>query len=126
MKKFIASLSVFVLLTGAITAHVMWAQNFGKNLSAVAEEVENAACRDDWQKARENLDELSKLWEKNKLWAAATVRTNIIDEIDIGIEQSKAYAEIKQKPDFMGEFIMLRKLLEYIPRQEGLSAEELL
>ena len=126
MKKFIASLSVLVLLAGAVTAHVMWAQNFGKNLSAVAEEVENAARRDDWQKARENLDELSELWEKNKLWAAATVRTNIIDEIDIGIEQSKAYAEIKQKPDFMGEFIMLRKLLEYIPRQEGLSAEELL
>lgn len=126
MKKFIASLSVLVLLAGAVTAHVMWAQSFGKSLSAVAKEVEDAARRDDWQKARENLDELSELWEKNKLWAAATVRTNIIDEIDIGIEQSKAYAEIKQKPDFMGEFIMLRKLLEYIPRQEGLSAEELL
>ena len=38
----------------------------------------------------------------------------------------KVAKELKAKPDFFSEFLMLEKLLQHIPHQEGLHIEEIL
>ena len=55
-----------------------------------------------------------------------TIKTNEVEEIEISLRQSRAYAELGDKEDFIGEFIMFRMLVEHLPHQEGLSINELL
>lgn len=126
MKKFIIALVIFFVLTAFIVTHSALMYRFGEDSKRICEKIEKNAREDKWAEAKVGLAELDKLWEKRRFWASLTIRTNVIEEIDTSIEQSKAYAGIKQKPDFLGEFIMLRLLLEHIPHQEGLHIEEIL
>lgn len=126
MKKFIVILLVFVILTGLIAVHSIVMYRFGEDAKKLCEKIETDAENDNWDNVSKELKSLKKLWEKKRLWAALTIRTNVIEEIDTSLAQSESYAKIKQKPDFLGEFIMLRLLLEHIPHQEGLHIEEIL
>ena len=126
MKKFIIALLIFFVLTAFIVTHSFVMYRFGEDAKRICERIEKNASEDKWAEAKKGLTELDKLWEKKRFWASLTIRTNVIEEIDTSLEQSKAYAEIKQKPDFLGEFIMLKLLLEHIPHQEGLHIEEIL
>lgn len=126
MKKFIITLVLFTVLTSLIIYHSTVMHRFGVDCAYICEEIESNVKKDSWQDAQKGLTKLSKLWEKRRLWAALTIRTNVIEEIDISLEQSIAYAKISEKPDFLGEFIMLKRLIEHIPHQEGLHIEEIL
>lgn len=126
MKKLIASLLLLFVLTGLILVHSAAMLRFGKRAEAAAEKAEQALRAESWDAVTENMRELEELWEKSRMWAALTIKTSVIEDIDISLKQSIAYAENKAKSDFIGEFIMLRKLLEHIPHQEGLHLDELL
>lgn len=126
MRKFIVILLVFALLTALIIYHSAVMHRFGETAAQICEKIEENVGEENWSEAEKGLSRLESLWEKRRTWAALTVRTNIIEEIDISLEQSAAYAKIKQKPDFLGEFIMLKRLMEHIPHQEGLHIEEIL
>lgn len=126
MKKFIAILLVFAILTGVIVVHSIVMYRFGEDAKKLCGKIETLAENDKWENVSKELKNLKKLWDEKRLWASLTMRTNVIEEIDTSLAQSESYAKIKQKPDFLGEFIMLRLLLEHIPHQEGLHIEEIL
>ncbi len=126
MKKFVISICALLVLVGLIVFHTVVMQKFGKGSADISEKIENFATKNEWKSAEEGLKDLEELWNKRRFWVSLTMRTNVIEEIDISLEQSKAYANLKQKPDFFGEFIMLKNLMEHIPHQEGLHIEEVL
>ena len=126
MKKFIIVLVIFFVLTAFIVTHSIVMYRFGEDSKRICGKIEKNAKAEKWEEVIKGLDELDALWEEKRFWASLTIRTNVIEEIDTSIEQSKAYAGIRQKPDFLGEFIMLKLLLEHIPHQEGLHIEEIL
>ena len=72
------------------------------------------------------LDKVEKEWKKHRVWAALTISTEDIEQLEISLEQSKAFAKIEEKADFLGEFIMFSKLVEHIPHREGFHIEEVL
>jgi len=126
MKKFIIVLVIFTFLTALIVTHSIVMYRFGRDAEKICAKIEEDAMADRWEETEKGLDRLKSLWEKKRLWATLTLRTNVIEEIDITLAQSKAHAKTKQKPDFLGEFIKLKLVFEHIPRQEGLSLEEIL
>ncbi len=126
MKKFIISLCLFFALALMVVIHSVVLLNFGKRVEALSEKVIACAEDEDWEKTSDYLDKIGDEWEKKRLWAAVTIKTNVIEEIDISLKQSKAMAKLKAKPDFFSEFIMLERLIHHIPHQEGFHLEEIL
>lgn len=126
MKKFIISIILFFILTGLIITHSVVMLNFGKDIRALSNIIEESAQADRWEKVEKDIKKFEKLWEDKRFWASITLKTPLIEEIDISIKQCIVYARNKAKPDFLGEFIMLGKLIEHIPHQEGFHIEEIL
>ena len=126
MKKFVVSLTLFFVLAALVVFHSAVLFGFGKKVENLSKNIISAAQKDDWQKTLYLLEENENEWNKKRLWAAVTIKTNVIEDIDISLNQSKAMAKLKAKPDFFSEFLMLEKLLQHIPHQEGLHIEEIL
>lgn len=126
MKKFIISIILFFTLTGFIITHSVIMLNFGKEVRSLADTIKESAQADRWEKVESDMEKFEKLWDEKRFWASITLKTPLIEEIDISMEQSIVYAKNKAKPDFLGEFIMLGKLIEHIPHQEGFHIEEIL
>lgn len=126
MKKFIISIILFFILTGLIITHSVIMLNFGKEARALSDTIKTSAQADKWEKVESDMKKFEKLWEEKRFWASITLKTPLIEEIDISMEQSVVYARNKAKPDFLGEFIMLKQLIEHIPHQEGFHIEEIL
>ncbi len=126
MKKFVISIILFFTLTGLIITHSAIMLNFGKEARALSDTIKESAQADKWETVEKDMKKFEKLWEGRRLWASITLKTPLIEEIDISMEQCIVYARNKAKPDFLGEFIMLGKLIEHIPHQEGFHIEEIL
>ena len=126
MKKFIISIILFFVLTAFIITHSVVMLNFGKEAKALSDTIKKSAQADNWEKVEKDMEKFEKLWGNKRFWASITLKTPLIEEIDISMEQSIVYAKNKAKPDFLGEFIMLGKLIEHIPHQEGFHIEEIL
>ena len=96
------------------------------NIKTECDIVSQLASKDDWDNAIKKIDLIRSIWDKRRMWASLTISTKEIEQIEISLTQSRTYAELHQKPDFFGEFIMFTKLVEHIPHQEGFHLEEIL
>lgn len=125
MKRMIPAIVILLIVIGVISIHLIKIHSVCDEIKVKSSEVFMAYDEDDWDKIYTLTREISNIWEENRTWATLTLPTAQIDEIEISLEQSIRYAELEAKPDFIGEFKMFDMLVEHIPRQEGLSVEEL-
>ena len=126
MKNLIISLILFAVLTGVIICHSVAMIKFGEKTEELTHTIQNTAENGEWEKTRESLKAFEKLWNKMKKITVLTLKTNVIDEIDISLEQCKAHAESREKPDFLNECIRLKRYIHSIVRQECLNIDEIL
>ncbi len=126
MKAFISAIAIFVAICIFIGIHAFVMVSLAKDISAECELVHSFASESRWDEAIEKIDHIRSIWDKRRTWASLTISTEDIEQIEISLTQSRAYAELHQKPDFFGEFIMFEKLVEHIPHQEGFHIEEIL
>ncbi len=126
MKAFIVSLVLLVTLGTFIGFHAYTMLNMTDDISNKCNIVKNLASNDDWNGVISELDAIDEIWQKHRIWSALTINTNEIEQIEIALQQSKAYAKLEEKSDFFGEFIMFTMLLDHIPHQEGFHIEEIL
>lgn len=126
MKKFVVSAVMFFVLAAFVVFHSVVLFRFEKKAADLFEKTEYAARCEDWQKAGEYLREFENEWNKKRLWASVTVKTDAIEDIEISLKQCAAMASLGAKPDFFSEFIMLEKLVRHIPHREGFHMEEIL
>ena len=126
MKAFISTIALLVAILTFIGIHTFTMLHLAEDIKAESDAVSRLAAADDWEGAIKKIDHIRSIWDKRRMWAALTISTNEIEQIEISLTQSRAYAELRQKPDFFGEFIMFSKLVEHIPHQEGFHIEEIL
>ncbi len=126
MKAFISAIAIFTAICLFIGIHAFIMVSLANDISAECKQVHSLANVDRWDETVKKIDLIRKLWDKRRTWASLTISTKEIEQIEISLTQSRAYAELKQKPDFFGEFIMFEKLVEHIPHQEGFHIEEIL
>ncbi len=126
MKVFWTAVSIFVIICIFIGSHSYIMNHMGKSITEITHKIEKSAISEDWKTVLGLLDEAEKEWERHSVWAALTISTEDIEQLEISLEQAKKFAEIGQKADFFGEFVMFSKLVEHIPHREGFHIEEVL
>ncbi|MBO5364448.1 MAG: DUF4363 family protein [Clostridia bacterium] len=126
MNRVVAAICILVLCGTFVGVHTYKIIRLNKDVTALCEEVEADFQKENWSGISGNLQKLRERWDKSRLWACLTIDTKEIEEIEISLKQSMKYAEVKAKPDFIGEFTLFRMRLEHIPHQEGFSMEEVL
>lgn len=115
-----------VVMCVFIGIHSFVMNRMGKSLAKRSDKVEMLAGQEDWAAVCLELDEITAEWKKYSTWAALTISTEDIEQLEISLAQSQAFAKLHQKSDFFGEFIMFSKLVEHIPHREGFHIEEIL
>lgn len=126
MKRVVAVLTVFFLICVAVGFHVVKTYKFTDEVQHISDVVYDGFDNRDWAAMREALADILSLWEKNRLWACSTLSTREVDEMEISLKQSIAYAESEFEEGFIGEFKMFTVMIEHLPKQEGPSIYELL
>lgn len=126
LKRVYGTLAVFLVLIIVISLHIFKTVSLSNKIAEISETVYEKYYNDNWDAVRERVEEIAEIWYKNRLWACSTLSTKQVDEIEISLEQSLIYSQIKAKESFIGEFRMLCMLTEHLPKQEGPSIYELL
>ncbi len=126
MRVFRVSIVIFVVICTFIGSHSYIMTHMGKAIAEINLKTEKAASEEDWELASALLDEAETEWKRHSLWAALTINTNDIEQLEIALSQAKAFAKLGQKSDFFGEFVMFSKMVEHIPMREGFRIEEIL
>ena len=126
MKAFISAVAIFTAICIFIGIHSFVMVTLANDITVECKNVHSLANEDRWNETIKKIDHIRSIWDKKRIWASLTISTKDIEQIEISLTQSRAYAELRQKPDFFGEFIMFEKLVEHIPHQEGFHIEEIL
>ncbi len=126
MKRLIVVALVIVILTGFTALHIVRINKFSTEALEISGRIQEELLKDNWDEIGGLINRLGDVWYKNRLWAGVTLRTDIIDEIEISLAQCKKYAEIRAKENFTGELQMFSMLVEHLPKQEGAALGELL
>ena len=126
MKAFRIAICLLVSIIFFITTHAVIMFNLADKINKNCHVVTKLVDSEKWDAAISEIDKLHQTWNNRRIWAALTMPTNEIEQIEISLNQSRKYAELHQKPDFYGEFTMFSMLVEHIPHQEGFHIAEIL
>lgn len=126
MKVVWIALAILLVLCIFIGIHSSIMSRTAKDILSECAEISSRLPSEDWETILEKLDKIEAIWEKHRTWAALTISTRDIEEIEVAFYQSLAYAEARQTSGFIGEFVMFTKLVEHIPVREGVHWEEIL
>ncbi len=126
MKAFIISCALLAAICIFVGVHSVAMINMSENIINECNTVIRLAEDDSWNEALTKIDHIKVELEKKRIWSAMTVSAKNIEEIETSLNRSRAFAELHQKPDFLGEFVLFRGLIQRIPAREGLKIEEIL
>lgn len=126
MKAFVISIILLIVLCTFIGVHSYVMISLSDRIADCCNRTIELVSSDRWDDAARELNEIGDIWDSRRMWASLTINTNKIEQIEISLNQSKAYAHLRQKSDFMGEFIMFTMLVDHIPHEEGFHIEEIL
>lgn len=126
MKKVLGVILILVCITTFSGIHIYKIVYLCDKIDKLADIIEIEFDKEEWGGVQNKIYEICGLWEENRLWACLTLSTKQIDEIEISLQQCLEYSKLGAKADFIGEFRMFCMLIEHLPRQEGITLEELL
>lgn len=126
MKVLRLAILVLFIMCIFIGIHSYTMAKLGKSISEQCTQIEALAKNDDWHTVCSRLEDIESQWSSYSGWAALTISTNDIEQLEISLAQSKAFARLGQKSDFFGEFIMFSRLVGHIPHREGFHWKEIL
>ena len=126
MKRIVSVLIIAALMVGFIGIHLYKINSFEREASEICGEIYTEFYDENWDNIRELVAQLDEVWYKNRLWASVTLKTDVIDEIEISLMQCTEYSKIAARENFIGEFKMFCMLIEHLPKQEKPSLGELL
>ncbi|MBQ2932274.1 MAG: DUF4363 family protein [Clostridia bacterium] len=126
MKILRAAIIILLVMCIFIGVHSFLMNKMGKSLGAKNDEVFRLASAENWETVRFKLEGIRQEWEKYSIWASLTISTEDIEQLEISLAQAEAFADLEEKTNFFGEFIMFSKLVNHIPHREGFHIEEIL
>ena len=126
MKLVRLAIIVLLVMCIFIGVHSYIMSRMGSVIGEKCTLIERLAKNDSWDEVNSLLDEVESEWEKYSGWASLTISTEDIEQLEISLKQSKAFAALHDKSVFLGEFIMFSQLVKHIPHKEGFHWEEIL
>ena len=125
MKVLRLSIAVLICMCIFIGVHSFRMSKMEKSISEMGESVKELAINDSWDEVSQMISEIENEWNGYKSWAALTISSENIEQLETALHQAQTFAQIHRKSDFLGEFIMFSQLVEQIARREGLYWEEI-
>lgn len=126
MKRIVSVLIITAVMLGFIGIHLHKINSFEKEANEICERIYTEFYNESWDSVQTLMSQLDEVWYRNRLWASVTLKTDMIDEIEISLSQCTEYSKIAAKENFIGEFKMFCMLIEHLPKQEKASFGELL
>ena len=126
MKVLIAALILLIIIGLFMGIHGYVITRLASDLNASCDAAEECLRTKDWQGVSRELNNSLKQWKNHKFWASLTVSTGDIDKIESSLRRSIAFSKLQAEPDFIGEFITFRILIDYISQKEGVCLNEIL
>lgn len=125
MRRVIAAAVIFAVIMGVTVVHTTKTIKLASDIQNMAENVYQGYEEKDWDKIRGGTDKIKQKWNQSHNWAYVTLSTDQIDDIEVSLEQSIAYAKAEADENFIGEFTMFCMLIDHLPKQEAFSFGEL-
>lgn len=118
-KKIIGSLAVLLaLIIGAGIYSTMTLRSTAKKLEVHVSQVEDAAAKGDWDKAKNVLSAADKDWDRTKGTWTVLLDHFEIDNIDTTMSRLTSFVEAKSTPLALGESAVLKQYIKHIPDNE--------
>lgn len=126
MNRVIISSIIVALAASLIFFHFQKVTTLDKTVDASYDSIMEAYHNDDYDKITDELKKLKQSWDDVQTWVGMTIDTAELEEIEISLQQCMHYAEIKDKEDFIGEFVLFNLLIKHLPFFEKMDLESLL
>ena len=119
--------SVIVVLAASLIFFPFQKVNtLDKTVDSSYDTIIEAYHNDDYDKITDELNKIKQSWDEVQTWVGMTIDSAELEEIEISLQQCMHYAEIKDKEDFIGEFVLFNLLIKHLPFFEKLDLESLL
>ena len=126
MKSFITALVIAaVMVAGSIfySAHL---DDLSKEMAKDNEEITRLINEEDYEKAREKVQELSDFVDEKKIALATTMDHADLDKIEINLSELHGYVEGEMKTDSLARCKVLDVLFNHLPKNYKLKLENIL
>ena len=126
MSRVYTVLCAFVLTILFLWFHTTQIKGLYNEANLICDKIYQDFGNENWESVKTGMDNLDKRWNQSRFWTCLTVDTSQIEEIEIAMAQAREFAKLKADKEFIGEFAMMRLLLEHLPHQESMEFEDLL
>lgn len=126
MNRVIISSVIVALAASLIIFHFQKVNTLDKTVDSSYDTIMEAYHNDDYDKITDELNKLKQSWDDVQTWVGMTIDSAELEEIEISLQQCIHYAEIKDKEDFIGEFVLFNLLIKHLPFFEKMDLESLL
>lgn len=126
MNRVIISSVIVALAASLIFFHFQKVNTLDKTVDSSYDTIMEAYHNDDYDKITDELNKLKQSWDDVQTWVGMTIDSAELEEIEISLQQCIHYAEIKDKEDFIGEFVLFNLLIKHLPFFEKMDLESLL
>lgn len=127
MRSFVLSIINILLILGIWLGFMFYCENTIGELSKNVEEniitdIENG----DWISAKEQFDNFSEQWHKNKKLYALFLDSRALLDTDFSIGRTESYIKSKDSSLALGELSCIHEQLKFLYLNEKISLENLL
>ena len=126
MKVFWISIIIFVVICIFIGVHSTLMARMEREIEPHLKVIPGLAHSEEWNGVQRELKKISNCWSKYRPWAALTISTKDIEQIEVALGRCLIFAQIEQKADFFGEFTNFEYIVNYLPQREGFHLREIL
>ncbi len=117
-------LLVLIIAIGIATATI--SANVSKQYTAELEEAEVSIRADDWEAARNAIEEMAGRWEETCEWLQLWVNHRDTDEVNLGLDRLSAALEAEDKSLSLWAAAELNESLRHIEHRDSLRIGNIL
>ena len=124
MRALITSILIIVFLVASWTIFVDYSdKNIHKLMNAIEDDILISVYAEDWDKAEDQLNDLSKKWHKQKKVYSYFFNTKDINDTDFSIARAKNYIYAKDVPLASGELNCAKEQLGFLHLNELITLD---
>ena len=124
MRALIISILSIVVLVTSWSIFVNYSdKNIHKLMNTIEDDILISVYAEDWDKAEDQLNDLSKKWHKQKKVYSFFFNTMDINDTDFSIARAKNYIYAKDVPLASGELNCVKEQLEFLHLNELITLD---
>lgn len=127
MKALIVSIISLGIIVSGWLIFVNYADNnLHKLIDNIEDDITISVKSEEWDKASDSFNEVSKSWHKQKKIYSFFLDTSAINQTDYSIARAKSYISSEDEPLALGELSCIKEQLGFLHLNELITLENIL